>query len=179
MPRAFSSVDELPEFLLGPDLRIELVVVNDVVTVLAALARLENWRGIKVGDAELLQIGTSRRASSKWNSLLNCSRYVESGTVSSFSARKRSRHSHNSAAVPLVNAAVVCIELSGAKTWRDASVDFGCLRRSHIGCMLEARDSRPLLPVLRQSPARFTKSRAAAKIEDWSGFGFILSSLRQ
>ena len=47
---------QMPEFLLCTELRIDLIVVDDVVSVLAAFARLQDGRRIKMSDTEFLKI---------------------------------------------------------------------------------------------------------------------------
>ncbi len=46
-----------PELIFRADLRIQLIVVDDVVAVLAAGAGFQDGRGIAVADAELPKIG--------------------------------------------------------------------------------------------------------------------------
>ena len=57
MPCAFSSADELPEiFFAVPISGLSCVVVDDVVAVLAAGARLQDGRRITMRDAQLREI---------------------------------------------------------------------------------------------------------------------------
>ncbi len=53
MPWLFSSATKLPEFVLRSNLRIQLRVIDDVVAVLTAGARLQDWRRVTVRDAQL------------------------------------------------------------------------------------------------------------------------------
>ena len=53
---AIHSDDQRLELLFSSDLRIQLVVVGDVVAVHTARARFQDGRGIAVRDAEALQV---------------------------------------------------------------------------------------------------------------------------
>ena len=48
------------ESLVAAELRVEPVVVDDVVAVRAAGPRLEEGRGVEMRDAELLEVGRQR-----------------------------------------------------------------------------------------------------------------------
>ena len=48
---------ETREAGFAAELRIELGVIDDVIAVRAALARLHERRGVEMGDAERLQVG--------------------------------------------------------------------------------------------------------------------------
>ena len=61
MPRRFSACGERLELLARRDLRIEAVVVGDIVAMAAPGARLEDGGEIAVADAKLVEVGNQLR----------------------------------------------------------------------------------------------------------------------
>ena len=75
------------ELFFRPDLRIQRVVIGDVVSVQAAGARLQHWREITMGDSELIQIGQQPPRIFKTKSCVQLQTVGADGTVLLFLIR--------------------------------------------------------------------------------------------
>ena len=88
--------DQAPEFFFGSDLGIKLVVIDDVVSVLAAGARLQDGRSVTVADAELPKIRNQPARIFEVKVLIELQPVGRQRYRSALFAARRSKHSDSS-----------------------------------------------------------------------------------